>query len=199
MKLEKIDFDKLKEMAKTLNTLTYQKEGVEVPFIKKIKVVAVSKEGLAKAFDAAVQGIDPNIINTLPGDMIDFYNDHFADAGEAEAATAAAAAPAAAAPAAAAPAPEKEKKEKAKKEPKPPKEKKEKKAVELSCFGHQMGSQAAALDDLLASGEPISLEDLSKKSGRSPLGVKSHIKHLQESRGLTIGEKDGKYQLVVKK
>jgi hypothetical protein len=197
MKLEKIDFDVLKEMAKTLNTLTYQKDGAEVPYIKKIKVVAVSKEGLAKAFDAAVQGIDADVINTLPESMIDFYNANFVEEGEgAEAATetAAAAAPAGAA----APAPEKEKKEKAKKEAKPPKEKKEKKEIPLSCFGHQVGSQAAALDDLLNTGNAFTLEELSTKSGRSVLGVKSHIKHLQEARSLTIGEKDGKFQLVKK-
>jgi hypothetical protein len=196
MKLEKIDFDVLKEMAKRLNTLTYQKDGAEVPYIKKIKVVAVSKEGLAKAFDAAVQGIDADVINTLPEDMIDFYNANFVEEGEAAEGTAetAAAAPAGAA----APAPEKEKKEKAKKEPKPPKEKKEKKEIPLSCFGHQVGSQAAALDDLFNTGNAFTLEELSTKSGRSVLGVKSHIKHLQEARSLTIGEKDGKFQLVKK-
>jgi hypothetical protein len=191
MQLDKIDFDVLKAKAKELNGLTYQKDGAEVSFIKKIKVVAVSKEGLAKAFDAAVQSISPDIINTLPEAMIDYYNANFADDGEA----------AAAAPAAAAPAPDPEKKEKAKKEPKepkPPKEKKEKKEIPLSCFGHQVGSQAAALDDLLNTGDEYSLEDLSKKSGRSPLGVKSHIKHLQEVRKLTINEKEGKYQLIKK-
>lgn len=195
MKLEKIDFDALKEMAKRLNTLTYQKDGAEVPYIKKIKVVAVSKEGLAKAFDAAVQGIDADVINTLPEDMIDYYNANFVEDGEG----AEAAAPATAA-AAAAPAPEKEKKtkEKAAKEPKPPKEKKEKKEIPLSCFGHQVGSQAATLDDLFNTGNAFTLEELSTKSGRSVLGVKSHIKHLQEVRGLTIGEKDGKFQLVKK-
>ncbi|MFA5397941.1 MAG: hypothetical protein WC346_18160, partial [Methanogenium sp.] len=62
--------------------------------------------------------------------------------------------------------------------------------------GHHEGSQAAALDNLLAPCKSISLEDLNKKSGRSILGVKSHIKHLREARGLNISEKDGMYQYI---
>ena len=196
MQLEKLDFDLLKKMAKDLNSAVH--ESGKAFLEKKIKAVAVTKQGLAEAFDAAVQGIDPDIINDLPEPIIDFYNANFAV--EDTTASAAAEAEPEKKEEEAPPAKEEKKKaEKAKKEPKPAKEKKPKKEVELSCFGHQVGSQAAKLDDLLAPGKPISLKDLSDKSGRSPLGVKSHIKHLQEVKKLTITEKDGTYQLVIKK
>lgn len=198
MNLDKIQVDVLKKMAAALNVATYEAEGVAKLFLggKKIKTVAVAKEGLAKAFDEAIRNINDEIVNNLPEEIIDFYNEFFSEAtqaeiaGEAPAATAdPAAAPAAAAPAAA-PKPVKEKKEKV------VKEKKVKVAKELSCFGHKVGTQSAALDELLAPGNPISLDDLVAKSGRSLLGVKGHIKHLQESRGLKIEVKDNIYQLV---
>jgi biotin operon repressor len=198
MEAAKLDFDILKSMTKALNTATYTKDGEQVPFLaKKVKTIAVTKEGLAKAFDEAVQGIDADVVNDLPEEIIDYYNENFVEeAGEgAEAAgEGAEASPEEAKPPKAekSPNPKKEKAEK------PAKEKKPKKDIPLSCFGHQVGSQAAALDDLIAPGKAISLDDLSKKSGRSPLGVKSHIKHLQDARGLTINEKDGMYQLIKK-
>jgi biotin operon repressor len=181
----------LKKMAVLLNTSTYKGEdGKEMLFYtgKKLKTIAISKEDLAKNFDAAVKGISDEVVNDLPEAIIDFYNDNFA---EDEAA-------------AAAPAPEKPVEKKAVEKPakvkaeKAPKEKKtgEKKVVELSVFGHKVGTQASALDDLINSGKAISLDELSKKSGRSALGVKSHIKHLISARGLKIEEKDGMYKLV---
>ena len=197
MNLDKIQVDVLKKMAAALNVATYEAEGAAKLFLggKKIKTVAVAKEGLAKAFDEAIRSINDEIVNNLPEEIIDFYNEFFSEAteaeisGEAPAAADPAAAPAAAAPAAA-PKPVKEKKEKV------VKEKKAKVAKELSCFGHKVGTQSAALDELLAPGNPISLDDLVAKSGRSLLGVKGHIKHLQESRGLKIEVKDNIYQLV---
>lgn len=194
MNLDKIQVDVLKKMAAALNVATYEAEGAAKLFLggKKIKTVAVAKEGLAKAFDEAIRSINDEIVNNLPEEIIDFYNEFFSEATEAEitgeAPVAAAADPAAAAPAV--PKPVKEKKEKV------VKEKKEKVAKELSCFGHKVGTQSAALDELLAPGNPISLDDLVAKSGRSLLGVKGHIKHLQESRGLKIEVKDNIYQLV---
>ena len=194
MNLDKIQVDVLKKMAAALNVATYEAEGAAKLFLggKKIKTVAVAKEGLAKAFDEAIRNINDEIVNNLPEEIIDFYNEFFSEATQAEIAgevPAATAAPAAAAPAAA-PKPVKEKKEKV------VKEKKVKVAKELSCFGHKVGTQSAALDELLAPGNPISLDDLVAKSGRSLLGVKGHIKHLQESRGLKIEVKDNIYQLV---
>jgi hypothetical protein len=185
-KLESLDLEVLKEMAKELNKATYKKDGVDTLILvgKKVKTIAITKEGLAVAFDAAIQEIvKAGLGAELPEEMIDYYNTNFAaeETAPAAAATAATAA-------------EKTKKEKPPKEAKPPKEPKPK--AELSVFGHKVGSQAAALDDLLAPGTPISLDDLEKKSGRSKLGVKSHIKHLQTDRKLTINEKDGVYQLV---
>jgi hypothetical protein len=194
MKLESLDFDLLKTMAKDLNAATFKKDGVDTPFLaKKVKVVATTKENLAKAFDAAVQGIDGDIINDLPEAIIDYYNANFAEDTSASAEAAPAADPEKKEEAPAKADKKTEKKTDAKKEEK---KKAPKKDIPLSCFGHQEGSQAAKLDDLLAPGNPISLDDLSKKSGRSPLGVKSHIKHLQEARKLTIMEKDGVYTLV---
>lgn len=206
MQLEKIDFGQLKKMALALNTAKYKDGEEEKNFYtgKTLKTIAISKEDLAKNFDAAIKSIADEVVNDLPEEIIDFYNEFFsaeegaaAEAAPAAEAAAAEAKPAEDAAAAAEPVKEKkEKKEKAPKEPKPPKEKKEKKEVELSVFGHKMGTQSAALDALLVEGTPISLDELSKKSGRSPLGVKGHIKHLRDSRKLNITEKDGMYQYV---
>lgn len=198
MDLAKLDLEVLKAMVKELNGATYDKDGTATLFLaKKIKTIAVTKETLATSFDEAIQGIvEADLAVNLPEEIIDYYNENFVDAEGEEGAEAAPepekAAPAKGkAPAAAAPT----KKTPTPKAEKPAKEKKEKAPVELSCFGHKVGSQAAALDDLLAPGKPISLEELSKKSGRSLLGVKSHIKHLQDARKLTIEVADGMYTL----
>jgi hypothetical protein len=193
MDLAKLDFEVLKEMAKELNKATYDKDGAATLFLaKKLKTIAVTKELLATAFDAAIQGIvEAELADKLPEEIIDYYNENFVDEEGAEAEKAAEPAPAKEKTTAKAPV--KEKAAAAPKAEKPAKEKKVKAAVELSCFGHKIGSQAAALDDLLAPGKPISLEELSKKSGRSLLGVKSHIKHLQDARKLVIESKDGTY------
>jgi len=185
MDVKKIDFEELKKMAKVLNQATYENgDGEETSFLeKKLKIIGVTKEALAGALDAAVQGLDDDVTSLLPDEVIDFYNTNFSDEGG----EAAAKAPAAKKAAPATKAPEKKTAEKKKAEPK-----------ELSCFGHKKGSQAAALDDLLNTGKKISLDDLSKKSGRSPLGVKGHIKHLQVDRKLKIEEKEGIYVLVKK-
>lgn len=200
MKLATINLDELKKFAGELNKLVHEKSGE--PFLtgKKIKTIAVSKEQLAQGFDEAIRGINDDIINDLPEEIINFYNTYFSEASEEEAAGAEAGegeagegeAEGAEAPAA----PEKEKKGKKEKEKKPPKEKKEKvkkekKEVEKSVFGHKLGSQAAALDDLLKDGNETTIKELSDKSGRSELGVKSHIKHLEDDRGLHFEKKDG--------
>ena len=206
MDLAKVNFDQLKEMSVALNTAKYEDaEGDEVSFYKgkKLKTIAISKEDLVKAFDEAIKSIDEDVVNDLPEDIIDFYNELFA-AEEGEATPAAEEGEAT--PAASDPgdkkAEESTKTEKpAKKTKKPVKkteksEKKKKEPVELSVYGHKLDTQAAALDDLIATGKAISLEELAKKSGRSVLGVKGHIKHLRDSRGLKINEKNGMYQLV---
>jgi hypothetical protein len=195
MDLAKLDLDVLKVMVKELNGATYDVDGTATLFLsKKIKTIAVTKEGLATAFDTAIQGIvEADLATNLPEEIIDYYNENFVDEEGAESEKAAEPAPAKEKTAAKAPA--KEKAAAAPKAEKPVKEKKAKVAVELSCFGHKIGSQAAALDNLLAPGKPISLEELSKKSGRSLLGVKSHIKHLQDARKLVIESKDGTYTL----
>jgi len=191
MDVKKIDFEELKKMAKALNQATYDAGEEEAPFLeKKLKIIGVTKEALAGAFDAAVQGLDDDVTSLLPDEVIDFYNANFSDEGGEAAGEAA---PPEKKPAAKAP----EKKPAAKAPEKKPAAKKSA-PKELSCFGHKKGSQAAALDDLLNTGKKISLDDLAKKSGRSPLGVKGHIKHLQVDRKLKIEEKDGVYVLVKK-
>ena len=196
MNVSKIDFDALKKMALALNTAKYEDAaGGELNFYtgKKLKTIAISKEDLAKNFDAAIKSITDEVVNDLPEDIIDFYNANFAEDTSVAEEKPAEKAEEKPAEKAKAEKPPKEKKEKAEK---PPKEKKEKKEVELSVFGHKVGTQSASLDDLLSPGTPISLDDLSKKSGRSPLGVKGHIKHLRDSRKLNITEKEGVYQFV---
>jgi biotin operon repressor len=190
MNLAKLDFDALKKMAVALCEAETE-DGEKFYIGKRLKTIAISKENLAKDFDAAIKSVSDEVVNDLPEDIIDFYNEFFGEEsgdGDDESAEK----------------PAKEKKEKAEKPAKekkekaekPAKEKKAKDPVELSCFGHKVGSQAAALDDLLEGGKSISLTDLSAKSGRSALGVKSHIKHLQDARGLKIEEKNGVYKLI---
>jgi len=171
MKVDAINFDDLKKMAKALNEATYGEEGASF-LEKKLKTIAVSKAALAIAFDKAIRDIDDEITGELPEEIIDFYNANFSEVAGEE------------------PTPEPTEK----KETKAPAEKKAKKVTELSVFGHKLGSQAATLDDLLNTGKPITLEDLSKKSGRSLLGVKGHIKHLTQDKGVSSEVKDGGYQ-----
>jgi hypothetical protein len=206
MKLAAINLDELKKFATELNKLVH--EGTGAPFLsgKKIKTIAVSKEQLAQGFDEAIRRIDDEIINDLPEEIINFYNEYFSEATEEEASGAEEEASGAeegaegteGAAIAPAPAekPEKEKRTKKEKVEKPKKEKvekpkKEKKEVEKSVFGHKLGSQAAMLDDLLKDGNETTIKELSEKSGRSELGVKSHIKHLEDDRGLFFEKKDG--------
>lgn len=187
--MSNIDFKQLKEMVKALNEAVYLAEdNSEVEFLEeKIKIAGVSTEKLKDSFIQAIATMDEDVQQVLPDEISDYYNDLISEDPEPE------------------PEPEPEKpskkasakddkkkeKEKAKKEPG-----KKKEPAELSVFGHKMGSQAAKLDALLAPGKNISLEELIKGSGRSALGVKSHIKHLIEARGLTINVKDNMYRFV---
>jgi outer membrane biosynthesis protein TonB len=187
--MSNIDFKQLKEMVKALNEAVYLAEdNSEVEFLEdKIKIAGVSTEKLKDSFIQAIATMDEDVQQVLPDEISDYYNDLISEDPEPE------------------PEPEPEKpskktsakeekkkeKEKAKKEPG-----KKKEPAELSVFGHKMNTQAAKLDALLAPGKSISLEELIKGSGRSALGVKSHIKHLIEARGLTINVKDNMYRYV---
>jgi hypothetical protein len=205
-----IDVKVLKDMIKALNAATYKNdEGEDVSFLETpIKItIGTSADKLAIAFAAAVNSIDDEITGQLPDEVIDFYNDtdfpteeesQSSEKEEEEPVTKKT--PAAKAAPAKKEAPKKEaekapaKKEAVKEAPKKTTKKKE--PAQLSVFGHKMNTQASKLDALLAPGKSISLADLVKGSGRSELGVKSHIKHLIESRNLTINEKDGVYRYV---
>jgi outer membrane biosynthesis protein TonB len=187
--MSNIDFKQLKEMVKALNEAVYLAEdNSEVEFLEdKIKIAGVSTEKLKDSFIQAIATMDEDVQQVLPDEISDYYNDLISEDPEPE------------------PEPEPEKpskktsakeekkkeKEKAKKEPG-----KKKEPAELSVFGHKMNTQAAKLDALLAPGKSISLEELIKGSGRSALGVKSHVKHLIEARGLTINVKDNMYRYV---
>jgi hypothetical protein len=187
--MSNIDFKQLKEMVKALNEAVYLAEdNSEVEFLEdKIKIAGVSAEKLKDSFIQVIASLDEDVQQVLPDEISDYYNDIISEDPEPE------------------PEPEPEKpskktsakeekkkeKEKAKKEPG-----KKKEPAELSIFGHKMNTQAAKLDALLAPGKSISLEELIKGSGRSGLGVKSHIKHLIEARGLTINVKDNMYRYV---
>ena len=177
--MSKVDAVKLKEIIKILNAATYVDENdAEMSFLEtNIKTVGVSTDALFKAFSDAIEGLPDEVSPELPDDVIDFYNATISGA-EAE------------------PEPEAPKAKAKAEEPKKDKPKASKEKAELSIFGHKKVSQAGTLDALLAPGKSISLEDLSKQSGRSILGVKSHIKHLMESRNLTINVKDNMYRYV---
>jgi hypothetical protein len=208
--MSKINPEELKEAVKLLNTSSYENEdGEKVSFLEtKIKAIGVSTDKLAFLFAKAIFDMEDDVAQKLPEFIIDFYNDNEFPSEE---------------PTEEEPektkkeesavkkteekktetkkeAPKKEapKKEAPKKEA-PKKVAKKKEPAELSVFGHKMGSQAAKLDALLGTGKKISLEDLSKQSGRSELGVKSHIKHLIETRKLTINVKDNIYQYMKNK
>jgi hypothetical protein len=76
-----------------------------------------------------------------------------------------------------------------------PKKVKKEKVMGLSCFGHQVGSQSAKIDELLNSGKWMTPNDLMKASGRNLRGVKGHIKHLIETKRAVIECKDGNYRV----
>lgn len=185
--MSNIDFKQLKEMVKALNEAVYLAEdNSEVEFLEeKIKIAGVSTEKLKDSFIQAIATMDEDVQQVLPDEISDYYNDLIAEDDDAEPE------PEPAKPEKKASAKEDKKKEKAKKEPG-----KKKEPAELSVFGHKMNTQAAKLDALLAPGKSISLEELIKGSGRSALGVKSHVKHLIEARGLTINVKDNMYRYV---
>ncbi len=198
--MSKITPEELKEAVKLLNTSSYENEdGEKVSFLEtKIKSNGVSTDKLAFLFAKAIFDMEDDVAQKLPEFIIDFYNDNEFPSEEPTEEE-----------------PEKTKKEESavkkteekktetkKEAPKkevPKKVAKKKEPAELSVFGHKMGSQAAKLDALLGTGKKISLEDLSKQSGRSELGVKSHIKHLIETRKLTINVKDNIYQYMKNK
>lgn len=198
--MSKINPEELKEAVKLLNTSSYENEdGEKVSFLEtKIKAIGVSTDKLAFLFAKAIFDMEDDVAQKLPEFIIDFYNDNEFPSEEPTEEE-----------------PEKTKKEESavkkteekktetkKEAPKkevPKKVAKKKEPAELSVFGHKMGSQAAKLDALLGTGKKISLEDLSKQSGRSELGVKSHIKHLIETRKLTINVKDNIYQYMKNK
>ena len=188
--MSKFDFNELKDMVKALNEAVYETEdGSEVKFLDdKIKIAGVSAEKLKDSFIQAIASLDEDVQQVLPDEISDYYNDLISeDDPEADPEPE----PEKPAKKTAAKDDKKKEKEKAKKEPG-----KKKEPAELSVFGHKMNTQAAKLDALLSPGKSISLEELIKGSGRSALGVKSHIKHLIDARGLTINVKDNMYRYV---
>jgi outer membrane biosynthesis protein TonB len=187
--MSNIDFKQLKEMVKALNEAVYLAEdNSEVEFLEeKIKIAGVSTEKLKDSFIQAIATMDEDVQQVLPDEISDYYNDLISEDPEPEPASE----PEKPSKKTSAKEEKKKEKEKAKKEPG-----KKKEPAELSVFGHKMNTQAAKLDALLAPGKSISLEELIKGSGRSALGVKSHIKHLIEARGLTINVKDNMYRFV---
>ena len=188
--MSKFDFNELKDMVKALNEAVYETEdGSEVKFLDdKIKIAGVSAEKLKDSFIQAIASLDEDVQQVLPDEISDYYNDLISeDDPEADPEPE----PEKPAKKTAAKDDKKKEKEKAKKEPG-----KKKEPAELSVFGHKMNTQAAKLDALLSPGKSISLEELIKGSGRSALGVKSHIKHLIDARGLTINIKDNMYRYV---
>ena len=187
--MSNIDFKQLKEMVKALNEAVYLAEdNSEVAFLEdKIKIAGVSTEKLKDSFIQAIATMDEDVQQVLPDEISDYYNDLISEDPEPEPASE----PEKPSKKTSAKEEKKKEKEKAKKEPG-----KKKEPAELSVFGHKMNTQAAKLDALLAPGKSISLEELIKGSGRSALGVKSHIKHLIEARGLTINVKDNMYRYV---
>ncbi len=231
MKLENVEFGHLKKMATMLNNATFvTPNGEERLFLggKKIKIVAITKEDLAKRFDEAIQSIPDEIVNDLPEEIIEFYNEFFADDPEDFAEEGGQEEPEEPEEPEESEEPEEPEEPEESEEPEEPEEveakeevivpeksptrgrppkapkkeegekpaKPKKAPAEKSVFGHKKGSQAAMLDELLNTGEPITLAELAEKSGRSPFGVKSHIKHLIADCGLTIEVKEGVYRLI---
>jgi len=79
-------------------------------------------------------------------------------------------------------------------ESKPPKEKKAKSVKEKSRYGHKLGSQSAALDELFFKGTTIekAAEKLGVKEGR----VKGHLQHLKKDKGLEVKENKGVFKVA---
>jgi hypothetical protein len=180
--LDQIDVARLKAAIEALNKATFKTEdGTEKKFVEQnLKTVAITKANMLDSFVKAVEGMDEKIAENLPEVVSKFYNVFVSEAEEDD--------QPAPVPAA--------KKEKKPKEPKAPKEKKPKKEkAVLSEYGHKQGSQAAKLDDLLKEGGHT-VDEMAQISGRTTLGVRSHIQHLRNDRKLVIEEtEDHKFQV----
>ena len=206
--MSEIDVTKLKEMIKALNNAKYKNDDEEeVSFLETpIKIsIGASTAKLAIAFATAINSLEDAVTGQLPDAVIDFYNDTDFPTEESEKTEKEETTVAKAKAKEVAKKEEPKAKEAVKKEAPKAKEaaKKEttkksgkKEPTPLSVFGHKGNSQAAKIDALLAPGKSVTLEELVKGSGRSELGVKGHIKHLIETRNLTINVKDNVYRYV---
>ena len=206
MDLENINGGELKDMCKAFNTMVAEND--EFGACAKIKVVGVKLADLVQVFIGAMDQIltlceeNEELENLVPDDLAGYYN-HLVDP-EAAAEVEEEATEDTPEPEEEpeeepepkkkpTPKPKAEPKAKAKAEPKPKAEKKAKEPEEKSRYGHKLGSQAAALDDALFK-DGGTYETLSKKTGRSIPGVKSHIQHLKNM-GIEIVEKDGFFKV----
>jgi hypothetical protein len=195
--LEEVDLTQLKKAVKDLND-----SGL---LTVKVKLVAVSKETLLAGFTSAMENIlnkNPDKVDSIPDSSAEMWNELFADEATeegteeveegAEEVEEEKTEEVEEKPVATKPAP-KEKKEKPPKEPKPPKEKKEKKEVQKSRYGHLIGTQAAALDDMFFEG--VAVADAAAKLNTTPLRVRNHIQHLKDKRGLKFTVTEGVYKV----
>lgn len=72
--------------------------------------------------------------------------------------------------------------------------KKKKTDTEKSRYGHQIGSQAAAIDDAVFKGG--TLDEMAKETGLTKGRIKGHIKHLRDKKQLVIDEKEGVFKVA---
>ena len=191
-----VDFSTLKEMIKAVNAL---------PMVDpKIRTIGRKKEDMIADFKKAVMGVDPKDEGKIPDEVVNFFNDTFTnnepkEEAKEETKEAAPVEEEKVAPAAK----EKVTKEKAapaeKKPVKPPappekvaeakkmREKKEakNKNAARSCYGHQLNTQSAVIDELVQEGKST-VDEIVAKTGRDATGVKGHIKHLIKDRAVRV-------------
>lgn len=149
---------------------------------EKIRVAGVKKEEIVKQFTDNLEALGEKV--ELPAPVVDFYNILYADEAEDLEPSSD-------------PEPEKEEepepKEKKEEQPKAERKKETRKPMEKSCYGHRVGSQAGALDDLLYTG--ATMDEMVKAVGSTRARVGTHIQHLKQKRGLEITNEGGVYKV----
>ena len=145
----------------------------------KIKIVGVDKSTLVENFIKTVNALDEAGVD-IAEEIITFYNDGIKEITETLEEDTEGEEDTEEDPAL--------KKEKKVKKPKPHKEKK---VIKLSIFGSRVGTQAAAIDEMLLKG--ITIIDMAKQLKTTPSRVKSHIEHLKTNKKVEIVCENGVY------
>lgn len=171
----------LKEMCKVLNEM--DEVGADDGKFPTIKYTAVKKDVIVESFVALVDALDDAKVD-IPEAAVNFYNDGITETPKVGKGKTPAAAKAPEKKALEKKAPVKDKLEKAAEK---------KAAAATNGLGHRLGSQAAAIDELVKKG--TTLADAAAQCNTTPSRVKSHIGHLIKDKGVNVPCKDGIFKI----